>query len=242
MLLFDISLWVPKYLFQQFMVNHCPFVKIKVGLVSEPVLENKNLANGINIFGKILTYVSGFLALIAVVLVIYAGWLIFHIGREEEKLKKQKYSYLCCDRFVALVASHVIFDSFLAAAGAWALFFCIFRALSIIINRMTQRRAHRSHFDCTHRHRPLLHSTRRRIAFRRALEMTFYVLLSHEKTAITMKKETVKTFRTNIHHGTTSRQSQISLFEHTDRLAILTGIYFPWNMSLTNKPHLFFIL
>lgn len=40
-------------------------------------LENKDLAEGINIFGKILTYISGFLALFAVVLVIYAGWLIF---------------------------------------------------------------------------------------------------------------------------------------------------------------------
>ena len=83
-------------------------------------LENKNLANGINIFGKILTYVSGFLALIAVVLVIYAGWLIFTSAGEEEKLKKAKNILIyVAIGFVALVASHVIFRFFfLGTAGA----------------------------------------------------------------------------------------------------------------------------
>lgn len=83
-------------------------------------LENKNLAAGVNIFGKILTYVSSFLALLAVLLVIYAWWLIFTSAGEEEKLKKAKNILIyVVIGFVALFASHVAFRFFfLGTAGA----------------------------------------------------------------------------------------------------------------------------
>lgn len=82
-------------------------------------LTNKNLPDGVNIFGKILTYISTFLALIAVILVIYAGWLIFSSGWDEEKLKKAKSVLLyVVIGFVALIASHVVFRFFfLGTAG-----------------------------------------------------------------------------------------------------------------------------
>jgi hypothetical protein len=82
-------------------------------------LENKNLAASINIFGKILTYLSGFLALVAVLLVIYAGWLVFSSAWEEEKLKKAKniMIYIAVG-FIALIASHVIFRFFFLGT-AW---------------------------------------------------------------------------------------------------------------------------
>lgn len=76
-------------------------------------LKSQNLAEGINIFGKILTYLSSFLALFAVVMVIYAGWLIFISGGDEEKLKKAKRTiiYLAIG-IILLVASQAIFRFF----------------------------------------------------------------------------------------------------------------------------------
>lgn len=89
-------------------------VWISVGVCT---VNDRNLAGGVNIFGKILTYVSGFLALLAVVLVIYAGWLIFISAWEEEKLKKAKNILLyVLIGFVALVASHAIFRFFFLGA------------------------------------------------------------------------------------------------------------------------------
>jgi hypothetical protein len=85
-------------------------VWISVGICT---VNDRNLADGVNIFWKILTYISGFLALLAVVLVIYAGWLIFISAGEEEKLKKAKNILIyVLIGFVALVASHAIFRFF----------------------------------------------------------------------------------------------------------------------------------
>jgi Type IV secretion system pilin len=73
----------------------------------------KNLWNGINIFWKILTYVNGFLALFAVIMILYAGWLILISGWEEEKLKKAKKTILfIVIGMVLLVASQAIFRFF----------------------------------------------------------------------------------------------------------------------------------
>jgi Type IV secretion system pilin len=74
---------------------------------------SKNLWSGINIFGKILAYVNWFLALFAVIMVIYAGWLIFISGWDEEKLKKAKKTILFIVLgMVLLVASQAIFRFF----------------------------------------------------------------------------------------------------------------------------------
>lgn len=73
----------------------------------------KNLSGGINIFGKILAYVNGFLALFAVVMIIYAGWLIFISWGDEEKLKKAKKTLLFIALgIILLVWSQAIFRFF----------------------------------------------------------------------------------------------------------------------------------
>jgi Type IV secretion system pilin len=74
---------------------------------------SKNLGAGINIFGKILAYVNGFLALFAVIMILYAGWLIFISGWEEEKLKKAKKTILFIALgMILLVGSQAIFRFF----------------------------------------------------------------------------------------------------------------------------------
>jgi hypothetical protein len=76
-------------------------------------IEDQNLAESVNIFGRILTYVSSFLALVAVILTLYAGWLIFSSGWEEERLKKAKRIMIyVVIGFIALVASQAIFRFF----------------------------------------------------------------------------------------------------------------------------------
>lgn len=77
------------------------------------MIGDKNLGTGINIFGKILTYINGFIALISVVMIIYAGWLVFISAGEEEKLKKAKSIILyIAIGIVALVASQALFRFF----------------------------------------------------------------------------------------------------------------------------------
>ena len=74
---------------------------------------NKNLSEGVNIVGKILTYINGFLALFAVVMILYAGWLVFLSGGDEEKLKKAKKIILYVALgIILLVASQAIFRFF----------------------------------------------------------------------------------------------------------------------------------
>jgi hypothetical protein len=74
---------------------------------------NSNLGAGINIFWRILTYINSFLALFAVVMVIYAGYLILISGGDEEKLKKAKNTIIyIAIGVVALVGSHALFRFF----------------------------------------------------------------------------------------------------------------------------------
>lgn len=76
-------------------------------------LWDKNLGESINIFGKILAYMNTFLALFAVIMVLYAGWLVFISGGDEEKLKKAKRTiiYLTLG-IILLIASQAIFRFF----------------------------------------------------------------------------------------------------------------------------------
>lgn len=72
-----------------------------------------NLSGGVSIFGKILTYINSFLALFAVVMVIYAGYLILISGGDEEKLKKAKNTIIyIAIGVVALVGSSALFRFF----------------------------------------------------------------------------------------------------------------------------------
>jgi Type IV secretion system pilin len=78
------------------------------------VLEKQNLTGSIGIIGKVITYINSFLALIAVILVIYAGWLILISAGDDEKLKKAKsiilYVFI---GFLVIIASHALFKFFI---------------------------------------------------------------------------------------------------------------------------------
>ena len=77
-------------------------------------LSTKKLSGGIEIFGKLVNYLNGFLMLLAIILVIYAGWLVFISWGEEEKLKKAKniviYIFLW---LLLIVASNALFKFFI---------------------------------------------------------------------------------------------------------------------------------
>lgn len=77
------------------------------------VIDGKNIEDSIGIFGKILSFVNGFIMLITVALVIYAGWLVLISAWDEEKLKKAKNIALyIVVGLVLLVAWHALFRFF----------------------------------------------------------------------------------------------------------------------------------
>ena len=78
------------------------------------LMGEKKLEWSILIFGKILTYLNGFIFLLSVILVIYAGWLVLISWGDEEKLKKAKQTVIyILVGIVILVASHAIFRFFI---------------------------------------------------------------------------------------------------------------------------------
>lgn len=77
-------------------------------------LTNPDLSGAVGVIAKIFNYVNTFLAIICVLMIIYAGWLTFISGGDEEKLKKAKniIIYIIIG-FIILVASHSIFRFFI---------------------------------------------------------------------------------------------------------------------------------
>ena len=68
----------------------------------------------VEIVGKIINYFNGFLFLICVLLIIYAGWLVLISAGDEEKMKKAKNTIIYVFvGFVVLVASHALFRFFI---------------------------------------------------------------------------------------------------------------------------------
>ncbi len=78
------------------------------------MMGDKKLEGTLKIFGNILNYVNGFVMLVCVILVIYAGWLVLISAGDEEKLKKAKNTviYIALG-LVILVAGHAIFRFFI---------------------------------------------------------------------------------------------------------------------------------
>ncbi len=77
-------------------------------------LSEKKLSGGIEIFGKLINYLNSFLMLLAVLLVIYAGWLVFISWGDEEKLKKAKNIIIYILLWLLLiVASNALFRFFI---------------------------------------------------------------------------------------------------------------------------------
>lgn len=77
-------------------------------------LSEKKLSGGIEVFWKLMNYLNSFLMLLAVILVIYAGWLVFISGWDEEKLKKAKHIIMYILLWLVLiVASNALFRFFI---------------------------------------------------------------------------------------------------------------------------------
>ena len=73
-----------------------------------------DLEKWIGIIWKLFTFFNTFLSVICVILIVYAGWLVFISGGDEEKLKKAKSTILYIALgFILLVASHAIFRFFI---------------------------------------------------------------------------------------------------------------------------------
>ena len=81
-----------------------------IGLVSNCAIWNANLNDAIGIVGSIINFLNGFLALVCVILIIWAGWLIFSSRGEGDGLKKARsiIIYIILG-LLLLVSSHLIF-------------------------------------------------------------------------------------------------------------------------------------
>lgn len=82
--------------------------------IGDCAIKKQDLAASIGIIGKVVNFFNGFLAIVCVLLVIYAGWLVLISGWDEEKLKKAKRILLYIALgFLLLVASHALFRFFI---------------------------------------------------------------------------------------------------------------------------------
>ncbi len=77
-------------------------------------LEDPDLGRTVTIMTNFVNYLNGFLAVITVLLIIYAGWLVVSSGGEEDRLKRAKniikYAFV---GIVLMVASYALFNFFL---------------------------------------------------------------------------------------------------------------------------------
>ncbi len=95
---------VPEYL-----VNAIYWKVYCSGVICEP-----DLAQWIGIIAKIFNFFNGFLAILCVILIIYAGWLVLISWGDEEKLKKAKNIILyIVIGLLLLVGSHALFRFFI---------------------------------------------------------------------------------------------------------------------------------
>lgn len=77
-------------------------------------LEDPNVGGAVGLLANVLNYANGFLGILTVLLIIYAGWLVLTSGGDEEKLKKAKgtVKYIAVG-ILLLVSSYVLFNFFL---------------------------------------------------------------------------------------------------------------------------------
>lgn len=82
--------------------------------VGDCAIKKQDLNASIGIVGKMLSFFNSFLAIVCVILIIYAGWLVLISGGDEEKLKKAKNTIIyIVIGFLLLIASHAIFRFFI---------------------------------------------------------------------------------------------------------------------------------
>jgi uncharacterized membrane protein YwzB len=65
-------------------------------------------------FVTFINYVNGFIALVSVLMLIYAGWLTFTAGTNEENFKKAKNIFLYAAMgIILIIASYMLLNFFL---------------------------------------------------------------------------------------------------------------------------------
>lgn len=81
-------------------------------------IEDPKISGTITVFTKIINYINGFLGLVIVILVLYAGFLVLTSGGDDEKMKKAKniVKYIVIG-VLLLVTSYILFRFFLASGG-----------------------------------------------------------------------------------------------------------------------------
>jgi hypothetical protein len=77
-------------------------------------IQKQNLSGAVDIIAKIFNFLNTFLTIICIILIIYAGWLVFISAWDDEKIKKAKniVLYLIVG-LILLVASHALFRFFI---------------------------------------------------------------------------------------------------------------------------------
>ncbi len=76
-------------------------------------IKDPNLSGAISVMTSIINYINGFLAIVIVVLVLYAGWLVLSSGGDDEKIKQAKKILLyIVIGVVLLVSSYILFNFF----------------------------------------------------------------------------------------------------------------------------------
>lgn len=77
-------------------------------------IKDPQLSGSITVFTTIINYINGFLALVIVLLIIYAGFLVLTSAGDDEKVKKAKniVKYIVIGTLL-LVSSYILFNFFL---------------------------------------------------------------------------------------------------------------------------------
>ncbi len=76
-------------------------------------IKDPKVSESITLFTSVINYVNGFLSLVIVVLIIYAGFLVLTSGGDDEKMKKAKgiVKYIVIG-VLLLVTSYILFRFF----------------------------------------------------------------------------------------------------------------------------------
>lgn len=81
-------------------------------------IEDPKISGTVTVFTKIINYINGFLGLVIVILILYAGFLVLTSGGDDEKMKKAKniVKYIVIG-VLLLVTSYILFRFFLASGA-----------------------------------------------------------------------------------------------------------------------------
>jgi len=90
-------------------------IELCTNAISDP-----NLSETARLFAIILSYINGFLFLIVVILIIYAGWLILSSQGDDKKMSKAKKIIKYILIGLVLVSVSILLFNFLSGRNAWS--------------------------------------------------------------------------------------------------------------------------